>query len=60
MDKDNDDSWTFFFVKLKEIMIHGSYLCFISDKHKSIANGIAKVYNHAYHECCMRNLGENL
>ncbi|KAH0720102.1 hypothetical protein KY284_005132 [Solanum tuberosum] len=28
--------------------------------HKSIANGIVKVYNHTDHEYCMRHLGENL
>nr|AAP45161.2 Transposase-related protein, putative [Solanum bulbocastanum] len=53
VDKENDASWSFFFEKLKETVIDEPNLCFISDRHKSIANGIVKVYNHAH-------LGENL
>ncbi|KAH0714994.1 hypothetical protein KY284_007899 [Solanum tuberosum] len=60
MDKENDASWTFFFEKLKDIVVDVSDLYFISDRHKSIANGIAKVYNHSHHRYCMRHLGENL
>ncbi|XP_047251578.1 uncharacterized protein LOC107879422 [Capsicum annuum] len=60
VDKENDASWTFFFEKLKSIVVDGSDLCFISDRNKSIANGIAKAYNHAHHGYCMRHLGKNL
>ncbi|KAH0781067.1 hypothetical protein KY290_000665 [Solanum tuberosum] len=60
MDKENDASWTFFFEKLKEIVIDELDLCFVSDRHNSIANGIVSVYNHAHHRYCMRHLGENL
>ncbi|KAH0776479.1 hypothetical protein KY290_007890 [Solanum tuberosum] len=60
VDKENDASRTFFFEKLKNIMVDESNLCFISDRHKNIANGIAKVYNHTHHGYCMRHLGENL
>ncbi|KAM3270541.1 hypothetical protein P3S67_028743 [Capsicum chacoense] len=49
VDKENDASWTFFFEKLKPIVVDGPDLCFISDRHKSIANGIAKAYNDAHH-----------
>ncbi|XP_047250873.1 uncharacterized protein LOC107874052 [Capsicum annuum] len=45
---------------MKSIVVDGPDLCFISDRHKSIANGIAKAYNHAHHEYCMRHLGKNL
>ncbi|KAH0743264.1 hypothetical protein KY290_031257 [Solanum tuberosum] len=61
VDKENDAYWTFFFEKLKEIIVDESDFCFISDRHKSIANGIVNVYNHAHHRYyCMRHLGENL
>ncbi|KAH0642210.1 hypothetical protein KY289_033184 [Solanum tuberosum] len=60
MDKEIDASWTFFFEKLKEIVIDEPDLCFISGRHKSIANSIVNVYNHAHHGYCMRHLGENL
>ncbi|KAH0784216.1 hypothetical protein KY290_003814 [Solanum tuberosum] len=57
---ENDASWTFFFEKLKDILVDESDLSFISDRHKSIANGFAKVYNHAHHGYFRRHLGENL
>ncbi|XP_049352797.1 uncharacterized protein LOC125817302 [Solanum verrucosum] len=60
VDKDNDVSWTFFFEKLKEIVVDEPNLCFISNRHKSIANDIVNVYNHSHHGYCMRYLGENL
>ncbi|PHT99987.1 hypothetical protein BC332_29775 [Capsicum chinense] len=40
---------TFFFEKMKSIVVDGPDLCFISDKHKSITNDIARAYNHAHH-----------
>ena len=48
MDKEKDASWTFFFETLKEIVVDEPDLCFISDRHKSIANGIVNVYNQAH------------
>ncbi|KAM3290270.1 hypothetical protein P3S67_018559 [Capsicum chacoense] len=60
IDKENDASWTFFFEKIKSIMVDGPSSYFIYDSHKSIANDIVKVYNHAHHRYCMRYLGENL
>ncbi|KAH0714794.1 hypothetical protein KY284_007699 [Solanum tuberosum] len=45
---------------LHEIVVDEPGLCFISDRHKSIANGIVNIYNHAHHGYCMRHLGENL
>ncbi|XP_049358478.1 uncharacterized protein LOC125823100 [Solanum verrucosum] len=59
VDKENDATWTFFFEKLKEIVVNEPDLCFISDRHKSIANSIMNVYNHAHHGYCMRHLDEN-
>ncbi|KAH0664032.1 hypothetical protein KY284_028963 [Solanum tuberosum] len=43
-----------------EIVVDEPDLYCISDRHKSIANGIVNIYNHAHHEYCMRYLGENL
>ncbi|KAK6777958.1 hypothetical protein RDI58_024676 [Solanum bulbocastanum] len=60
VDKKNDASWTFFFEKLKEIVIDKPDLCFISDRYKNITNGIVIIYNHAHHGYFMWHLGENL
>ncbi|KAM3303683.1 hypothetical protein P3S67_014713 [Capsicum chacoense] len=59
IDKENNASWAFFFEKLKSIIVDGPDFCFISDRHKNIANGIVRAYNHACHRYCMRHLGEN-
>ncbi|XP_015170969.1 uncharacterized protein [Solanum tuberosum] len=57
VDKENDASWTFFFEKLKEMMVDEPDFCFISDRHKSITKGIVNAYNHAHHGYyCMRHL----
>ena len=58
VDKENNVSWMFFFENLKEIVVDEPDLCFISDTHKSIANGIVNVYNHAHYGYCMRHLSE--
>lgn len=58
--KENDDSWTSFFEKLKTIVDDDPYLCVISNKHISIANAFSRVYSHAHHGLCMRHLCENL
>ncbi|XP_049352710.1 uncharacterized protein LOC125817205 [Solanum verrucosum] len=60
VDKENDASWTFFFEKLKEIVVDKPDLCFISNRHKSIANGIVNSYNYAHHGYCRRHLNESL
>ncbi|XP_015163986.1 uncharacterized protein [Solanum tuberosum] len=60
VDKENDASCTFFFEKLKEIVVDEPNLCFIFDRHKSIANSIMNVYNHAHYGYRMKNLDENL
>ncbi|PHT83770.1 hypothetical protein T459_12213 [Capsicum annuum] len=52
----------FFFEKLKSIVVDGPDLCFIFDRHKNIANGIAKAYNHAHHgfDVMTRNITESV
>ncbi|XP_047252153.1 uncharacterized protein LOC124887032 [Capsicum annuum] len=56
IDKENYMSWMFFLEKLKSIVVDGPDLCFISNRHKSIANDIARDYNHTHHGYFMRNL----
>ncbi|KAM3326365.1 hypothetical protein P3S67_001491 [Capsicum chacoense] len=60
MDKKNDVLWGFFFEKLKTFVIDEPEWCVISDRHISIANGLARHYFFAHHGVCMRHLGENL
>lgn len=60
VDKENDASWTIFFLKLKSIVKDEPDLCVISDRHFSIANAFSRVYSCVHHGLCMRNLAENL
>ncbi|XP_047264699.1 uncharacterized protein LOC124896879 [Capsicum annuum] len=60
VDKENDASWGFFFEKLKAFVVDEPELCIISDRHVSIANGLARHYPLAHHGVCVRHLGENL
>ncbi|XP_060200387.1 uncharacterized protein LOC132628640 [Lycium barbarum] len=60
LDKERDDSWTYFFQQLKFIIVDKPDLCIISSRHKSIANDISRTYEHAHDELCMKYLSENL
>ncbi|KAF3635039.1 putative BURP domain-containing protein 17-like [Capsicum annuum] len=60
VDKENDESWGFFFEKLKAFVVDEPKLCIISDRHVSIANGLARHYPLARHGVCIRHLGKNL
>ncbi|XP_060211860.1 uncharacterized protein LOC132639434 [Lycium barbarum] len=60
VDKERDDSWTYFFQQLKFIIADEPDFCIISHRHESIANGISRTYKHAHHELCMKHLSENL
>ncbi|KAM3289277.1 hypothetical protein P3S67_017564 [Capsicum chacoense] len=58
--KENDASWGIFFNKLKAFFVDEPEMCVISDRHVSIANGLARHYPLVHHGVCMRHLGENL
>ncbi|XP_059309922.1 uncharacterized protein LOC132061064 [Lycium ferocissimum] len=60
VDKKCDESWTYFFEQLKHIIPHEPDLCIISDRHKSIANSVSRIFEHAHHGLCMKHLGDNL
>ncbi|KAM3267326.1 hypothetical protein P3S67_032498 [Capsicum chacoense] len=60
VDKENDASWGFFFETLKAFVVNKPELCVISERHVSIANGLARHYPLAHHGVCIRLLDENL
>ncbi|XP_059310332.1 uncharacterized protein LOC132061564 [Lycium ferocissimum] len=57
-DKECDESWTYFFEQLRYIIADEPDLCIISDRHKSIANGVFKNFEHAHHGLCMKHLAK--
>ncbi|XP_060200216.1 uncharacterized protein LOC132628452 [Lycium barbarum] len=60
VDKECDESWAYFFEQLKHIIANEPDLCIISDRHKSITNGVSRIFEHAHHGLCMKHLGDNL
>ncbi|XP_059294538.1 uncharacterized protein LOC132047521 [Lycium ferocissimum] len=57
-DKECDESWTYFFEQLRYIIDDEPDLCIISDRHKSIANDVSRIFEHAHHGLCMKHLAK--
>ncbi|XP_022860414.1 uncharacterized protein LOC111380962 [Olea europaea var. sylvestris] len=60
MDSENNDSWTWFFQKLRQIIGNTDELNFISNCATSISNGFNSVYLNAQHGHCIWHLQTNL
>ncbi|XP_075479299.1 uncharacterized protein LOC142520183 [Primulina tabacum] len=60
VDSECEESWTWFFEKLHDLISYDVELVFISDRHKGIINGLAYVYKQARHGHCMWHLGQNI
>ncbi|XP_060182481.1 uncharacterized protein LOC132612176 [Lycium barbarum] len=58
--KECDKSWTYFFEQLRYIIDDELDLCIISDRHKSIAKSVSRIFEHAHHALCMKHLDDNL
>ena len=59
-DAENNDSWKFFFTKLKEAIGDRDDLAIIPDRHIGIINVVKKVYPNAHHGYYMHRLLGNL
>ena len=59
-DTENNESWTWFLEKLKEVIPDNSELCFISDRNQSIGNAVSRVYPLAHHGACMYHVMLNI
>ena len=59
-DSENDDSWEWFLNKFKLAYGEREGLVFVSDRHKSIATVLKKVFPNAMHGICMYHLKGNL
>ena len=60
VDSENNNSWEWFFNKLKEAIGNRDELTLISDKHLDIINAVKKVYPNAEHGYCMHYLLNNV
>ena len=60
VDSENNASWKWFFEQLVLQIPSSDELMFVSDRHRSIANGIQKVYTTSEHCLCTWHLKNNL
>ncbi|XP_050233390.2 uncharacterized protein LOC126681878 [Mercurialis annua] len=60
VDSENDDSWHYFFTKIKQAFGTREGICIVSDRHLSIESAIKRIYPEATHGVCMFHLLNNL
>ena len=60
VDSENEDSWTWFLTRLKEVIGDTDELVFVSNKAKSIKNAISTVFNNAQHGACAWHITQNV
>ncbi|XP_019233881.1 PREDICTED: uncharacterized protein LOC109214420 [Nicotiana attenuata] len=60
VDSENNESYEWYFRELRKAIGIRKDLIFLSDRHKAIANGIAKVFPECYHGICIYHLEKNL
>ncbi|KAH0743259.1 hypothetical protein KY290_031252 [Solanum tuberosum] len=53
IDSENDTTWTWFFVQLREAYGEKINTCVISDRNEIIIKAVTKVYNNVPHYACM-------
>ena len=58
-DSENDQSWSWFLIQLRQAIGDVDDLVFISDRHKSIEKGIRTVFPSAIHGVCCHHLSMN-
>ncbi|KAL5537762.1 hypothetical protein UlMin_045566 [Ulmus minor] len=60
VDSENEDAWTWFVSKLKEVIGDSNELAFISDRALSIKKTISNVFDKAHHGACAWHVSQNV
>ncbi|KAL5575870.1 hypothetical protein UlMin_017569 [Ulmus minor] len=60
VDSENEDAWTWFLSKLKEVIGDSDELAFISDMALSIKKEISNVFDKAHHGACAWHVSQNV
>ena len=60
VDSENEDAWTWFLSKLKEVIGDSDELAFISDRALSIKKAISNVFDKAHHDACAWHVSQNV
>lgn len=60
VDSENNNSWTYFMLKLREAIGTVPNLVFVSDRHPSIANALSAIFPEAHHGACTYHIKMNI
>ncbi|XP_062119357.1 uncharacterized protein LOC133833115 [Humulus lupulus] len=60
VDSENNDSWLYFLLRLKEAIGEVENLVFVSDRHTSIASALTKNFPEAHHDACIHHVSMNI
>ncbi|XP_062104420.1 uncharacterized protein LOC133815620 [Humulus lupulus] len=60
VDSENNDSWLYFLLMLKEAIGEVENLVFVSDRHTSIASALTKKFPKAHHGACIHHVSMNI
>ncbi|XP_062086202.1 uncharacterized protein LOC133792313 [Humulus lupulus] len=56
VDSENNDSWLYFLLRLKEAIGEVENLVFVFDRHTSIASTLTKIFPEAHHGACIHHV----
>ena len=60
VDSENEDYWTWFLIRLKEVISDTDELVFISDRAHSIKTNVSTIYEKAHHDTCAWHIAKNV
>ncbi|XP_073067277.1 uncharacterized protein [Primulina eburnea] len=60
VDSETVESWTWFMLRLQEVVPDDEELVIISDRHQDIISAVANVYKQAHHGYCVWQLSQNI
>ncbi|XP_073270433.1 uncharacterized protein [Primulina huaijiensis] len=60
VDSETVESWTWFMLRLQEMVPDDEELVIISDRHQGIISAVANVYKQAHHGYCVWHLSQNI
>ncbi|KAL5579466.1 hypothetical protein UlMin_011908 [Ulmus minor] len=60
VDSENEDSWTWFLTRLKEVIGDTDDLVFVSNRAQSVKNVVSTIYNNAQHGTCAWHVAHNV
>ena len=60
VDSENEDAWTWFLTRLREVIGDTNELVFVSDRAQSIKTVVSTVYDKEQHDACVWHIMQNV